>query len=143
MKFVETDRLPIVYCDAWEETKRRWEKEGMTDYDEEMNIFDGPIQSCWLYGPYQDPIPAFEERVLAEDETHVKVQNPRGQIEIRAKQGTSMPFFAEYPIKSRADWDGYKYRFDPGSPGRYPDNWEQLVGERETKDSGEIRGVAV
>ena len=54
-----------------------------------------------------------------------------------------MPFFAEYPVKSRADWDSYKNRFDPNSPGRYPANWEQLVAERKTKDSGEIRGVAV
>jgi len=36
MKFMDTDRLPIVYCEAWEETKQRWQKEGMTNFDQEL-----------------------------------------------------------------------------------------------------------
>jgi uroporphyrinogen decarboxylase len=81
--------------------------------------------------------------ILAETDAHCDVQNYLGQKERRLKDSTSMPFFFDYPIKCRADWESYKKRLNPDSPGRYPDNWDDLVRERKTTAAGEIRGVAV
>lgn len=143
MRFLNIDRLPLLYWDAWEDTKQRWKVEGMRNYNQELSSFDGPMQSCWLYGMFQGPIPAFEEKIIHEDDRYLDVQNYVGQIERRLKSGTSMPFFIDYPIKSRVDWERYKKRFDSNTVGRYPHNWAQLVRERKTIESGEIRGLAV
>jgi len=143
MKFQTTDRLPLLHCDPWDETKRRWETEGTVDWNHEFDGFDGPLQSCWLYGPFQGPIPPYEEKVIREDREYLDVQNDIGQIERRLKHRTSMPFFTGYPVKTRADWEKYKKLLDPDSPGRYPAHWNQLVQERKTTASDEIRGLAV
>jgi len=143
MRFQNVDRLPVVHMGFWDDTLRRWEKEGMADLKLELEGFDGPMQNCWLYGQYQEPIPAFDEKVLREDENSRDLQNRKGQIERCFKSQTSMPAFLEFPVKNRRDWDEYRKRFDPDSAGRYPDEWERLVAERKGKAADEVRGVAV
>jgi len=143
MTFQSVDRLPLLTMGVWEETRRRWESEGMTDYQQEIRGYDGPLQSAWLYGRFQEPIPAFEETVLNRTDSYVDAQNTIGQIERRLAGTTSMPFFLQYPVASRKDWQRYKERLHPDSPGRYPDDWDRLVKERRTTAKDEIRGVAV
>ncbi|NQT03014.1 MAG: hypothetical protein HQ580_13380 [Planctomycetes bacterium] len=143
MQFLSTDRLPLLYWGAWDDTRRRWEKEGMTDYKKEFAGFDGPMQVCWLYSQFQGPIPPFEEKTLQETEEYADKQNYVGQVVRTFKQHTSMPYFMEYPVKSRSDWNKYRKRLDPSSHGRYPENWELLVRKRKAEQSGEIRGLAV
>lgn len=143
MKFEETDRIPILSWDPWSETMERWKKEGMIDYQQEIAVFDGPMQSTWLYRDYHAPIPAFEEKVLWENDTHIRVQNKFGQIELYLKEGTSMPFHEKYPIKCRQDWEDYKKRLEPYDDGRYPEDWAELVEKRSTTDADQIRGVCV
>ena len=143
MRFQTVDRLPILSCAPWQTTVERWLSEGMQDLENEFAAFDGPMQSCWLYGKYQGPIPAFEEITLAETGDYRDTQNYLGQKERWLKSATSMPFFLEYPVKSRPDWESYKQRLNPHSPGRYPENWAELLLERNTTAAGEIRGVAV
>ncbi|HEY3416896.1 MAG TPA: uroporphyrinogen decarboxylase family protein [Armatimonadota bacterium] len=143
MRFEPVDRLPLLHMGLWQETEQRWLAEGMTELTAELAGFDGPLQSCWLYGPYQGPIPAFEPEIINRTAQYIDQRNELGQIERRSIGQTSMPFFLEYPVSSRADWDGYKRRLDATSPERYPDNWTTLVDERSTTAAGEIRGVAV
>lgn len=143
MYFQRVDRLPRLACGPWSTTERRWRTEGMQDINREFAAFDGPMQSCWLYGKFQGPLPAFEEIKLAETDTYRDTQNYLGQKERLLKDTTSMPCFMEYPVKSRVDWKAYQKRLNPDSPGRYPDNWDALVRERKTTAAGEIRGVAV
>ena len=143
MRFQSVDRLPLLASWPWPVTEQRWHAEGMRDIKSEFTAFDGPMQSCWLYGKFQGPIPAFEEMVLTETDTYRDTQNSFGQKERCLKGTTSMPCFLEYPVKSRADWQVYQKRLNPDSPGRYPDNWDDLVRERKTTAAGEIRGVAV
>jgi uroporphyrinogen decarboxylase len=101
------------------------------------------MQSCWLYGCFQWPIPSFEEKVLVESENYIERQNYLGQIEGVFKDCTSMPAFLKYPVTSQKDWEKYRKRFDPDSPERYPNDWQRLVQNRQTVESEEIRGVAV
>lgn len=143
MRFAEVDRLPLLHFYPWEDTIRRWQAEDMTNLDREFRAYDGPMQSCWLYGNYQGPLPAFEETVIHEDECFIDSRSALGQIQRRFKNQTSMPAFLKYPITCRADWQDYKKRFNPDSPGRYPEDWERLVQERKTSAAAEIRGVAV
>lgn len=143
MRFQNVDRLPILTWGPWPTTEERWRPEGMRDVESEFAAFDGPMQSCWLYGKYQGPLPPFEEITLEETDAYRDVQNYLGQKERWLKSTTSMPFFFEHPIKCRSDWESYKQRFNQDSPGRYPPDWDKLVRERQTTAAGEIRGVAV
>ena len=145
MRFQDVDRLPLLFNSRWETTRVRWRNEGMTGDVErhERDGFDGPMQSCWLYGRNQGPIPAFEEKVLREDERYCDTQEYTGQKQRKLKDVTSMPHTYEYPIKTRKDWVAYKKRLQPDSPGRFPENWEQLVSERHTVRAGDVQAVAV
>ena len=143
MRFQGVDRIPLLHPGLWRETAERWQKEGMLTETQELAGFDGPMQSCWLYGRFQGPIPPFEEKVLVESENYIERQNYLGQIERVFKDHTSMPAFLKYPVTSRKDWEKYRQRFDPDSPERYPNDWQRLVQNRQTVESGEIRGVAV
>ena len=131
MRFEEVDRLPTMIMGLWPETLERWRAEGMTSLAAEMVRFDAPLQSCWLYGRCQGPIPAFDEETLAETDRHRDTRNYLGQMQRAFRGATAIPAFLDYPIKGRADWESYKKRFDPSSAGRLPRAWEQLVEEQQ------------
>lgn len=143
MRFEPVDRLPVLTFELWPDTRQRWTSEGMVSEAEEFALFDGPMQSCWLYRDSQRPIPGFVEEVLDETDLYTDARNCLGQVERRLKGSMSMPHFLEYPLKSRQDWEEYRNRLDPDTPGRYPDDWAECVIRRKTTDTGEIRGVAV
>ena len=143
MRFEEVDRLPMVVMGLWPETVERWRAEGMTSLAAEMVRFDAPLQSCWLYGRYQGPIPAFDEQLLSETDKYRDTRNYLGQLQRAFRNATAIPAFLDYPIKNRADWEAYKKRLDPSSIGRLPPAWEQLVEERKGPAASEVRGLAV
>jgi hypothetical protein len=143
MRFEEVDRLPTTVMGLWPETLERWRAEGMSSLAAEMVRFDAPLQSCWLYGRYQGPIPAFDEELLAETDRYRDSRNYLGQTQRAFRGATAIPAFLEYPIKGRADWESYKKRFDPSSAGRLPPDWDQLVAERKGPAASEVRGLAV
>ena len=39
-----------------------------------------------------------------------------------------MPIFLEYPVKNEQDFEKIKEKFNPDSPGRFPENWDELIG---------------
>ncbi|MFH0965518.1 MAG: uroporphyrinogen decarboxylase family protein [Planctomycetota bacterium] len=143
MRFEAVDRLPILTHAPWDDTLTRWKKEGMESLEAEFAPFDGPMQSCWLYAGHQGPIPPFEEKVVAETQEYQDKQNYIGQIRRNIIGHTSIPYFLRYPVQSRKDWESYKRRLDPYSPGRYPQDWDAVVQARKAADAGEICGVAV
>lgn len=65
MRFQSVDRIPLLHMGVWRETAERWQKEGMLSETQEFAAFDGPMQSCWLYGKFQGLLPAFGEIKLA------------------------------------------------------------------------------
>ncbi|MBU4201209.1 MAG: hypothetical protein KKG09_05905 [Verrucomicrobia bacterium] len=79
MRFQSVDRIPLLHMGVWRETAERWQKEGMLSETQEFAAFDGPMQSCWLYGKFQGLLPAFGEIKLAcesgslECDTHSEV----------------------------------------------------------------------
>lgn len=142
MRFEPVDRLPALVMGLWPETDDRWKQEGMASQADEFAAYDGLMQNVWLYDRYQGPLPAFEPEEVGRTSEYIDVRNSIGQIERRFVEWASMPCFLEYPVKNRADWQEYKRRLNPDSPGRYPDDWPKLVEDRKTIDAGEIRGVA-
>ena len=138
MTFQPVDRPPfMVLMGAWPETLARWRDEGMSaDKDMQTDLADrfGLDDFCrHPLGVNFGMCPAFEETVLEEDDESKVIRNAGGVTCRVARHATSAPMFLEFPVKGRHDWERIMAeRFDPDSPRRFPDNWEQIVDERST-----------
>ena len=74
-------------------------------------------------------IPAYEPRIISEDEHTVTLINAVGQMVKRLKESweTGMPMYLDWPVKDRATWNEHKKRLDPNTPERWPSDWNAYV----------------
>jgi len=72
-------------------------------------------------------LPRYEERVVDEDEDYITQLSDRGVLMRTPKSpdAMSMPEHLEYPVKTRADWEALKARYDPSDPDRFPSEWAE------------------
>ncbi len=126
-RFEPVDRPVLKEWGPWESTLRRWRDEGMEgDWPPHLAECD-PV---WTVPVNFGPLPVHEYAVVEEDEDTIAYVDERGITRREFKQGreTSMPNFIDYPIKTRRDWEAkVAWRYDPDTPGRFPDNWDELV----------------
>ena len=78
--------------------------------------------------------PGYERRVISEDEQTVTYVGGGGQTIKSIKDRFSMPMFLDWPVKDRATWNEHKKKLDPGTPGRWPADWDALVEELNGQD---------
>lgn len=52
--------------------------------------------------------PAFEEKVIYEDKKYIEKINSKGIRTRELKDGSSMPMWLEFPVKTKADWEEIK-----------------------------------
>lgn len=124
MHFEAVDHPPVWEWSPWPTTLRRWQEEELGEgqqapqYNECENNKECPVD-FWMR-------PRFEECVVAEDERFVTRRSDRGIVSRTFKDAdqASMPEHLEYPVKSLADWQALKPRFDPADPGRFPASWQ-------------------
>jgi uroporphyrinogen decarboxylase len=77
------------------------------------------------------PVPAFEHRIVAEDEeTYTEITGMGATVRRRRDNPTMFYGHIDHPIKTRADWEDYKHRFSASSPGRVPKDWMSAVVPR-------------
>ena len=75
-------------------------------------------------------IPAYEPRIITEDERTVTYINGEGQtLKVLKDNSMRMPMFIDWPVKDRATWNEYKKRLDPNTPERWPADWNAYVQE--------------
>jgi len=78
--------------------------------------------------------PAYEPRIIAEDEHTVTYINGFGQTAKGFKDNPDrMPMFLDWPVKDRATWNKFKKRLDPNTPERWPSDWNAYVQEMNSK----------
>ena len=124
MRFQPVDRAPLKEWSPWESTIANWTAQtGQTR--EQVLAYLGECDPECGTGVDFSMHPPFEERVVAEDDTTVTKIDRMGLTHRQFKQGpeTSMPEFVGFPVTTRDDWQRIKRRFDPTTPGRYPDDW--------------------
>lgn len=127
MRFEPVDRIPLWEWGPWPSTLRRWQREGLdADRPAQLGECDAKLQcgvDLWM-------LPRFEQRVLREDDESVTAVTDRGIIArtLKDPDGMSMPEHLEYPVKSRADWEVLKKRFDPSDSARFPVDWSERCG---------------
>ncbi len=143
----------------WPETLRKWVKQGApeqilnerfrADYFQlDFVPWIGDIRSgLWWAGKMTDLghgikvgeggppiIPAFEPRIVSEDERTITVINCSGQTVRYLKEDPSrMPMFLDWPVRDRATWKEYKKRLEPSAPERWPADWNTWVQEMKDK----------
>lgn len=111
-----------------EETLDRWEKEGFPKGINPCEFFKFDKIKWVSYQPY-DPVPAYDETIISEDNENIIKRNKKGAIVKIDKRHSesSMPFWLEHPIKSKEDFREYKKRFDWKTIERYPANWDEFI----------------
>lgn len=134
MHYENPDRLPFYqFIGFWSETTNRWYGEGLPTGMSVQDYFgfDKREMIPLDYGP----IPQFVPKTLHEDERYRTVVRTNGITVKVLKTNTSMPGFIEFPVKTRADWENIKKRYDPKDAKRYPKTWgDELIDYYNTVD---------
>lgn len=126
----KVDRLPFTfYFGPWEETIARWRQEGLEEgrnWDDDLGFDAGFVHVNVNLG-YS---PAFEYKVIEDKGDTLIVRDALGILQEIGKGWSSIPRYIEYPVKGWKDWEKLKKeKLNPDDPGRFPDNWQQLVRE--------------
>ena len=127
MRYEPFDRVPVLAFEPYEVSAlARWRGEGLPAGTD-------PIQFLGMdhfdYLPINwGPLPAFSEAPITEDAEWVVQRNFMGAI-VRCRKDNPTMFYGhlEHPVKTRADWERYKERFDPATPGRLPADLESAI----------------
>jgi len=110
-------------------TLERWHKEGLPEDDSHVRIH-GLEHSEGVPIDF-GPLPPYEEKVLQEFGDHKIIRDRTGAIVEYEKKPATPGFVTrkwhEFPVKSEEDFEEMIWRYDPRSPARYPDFWEDRV----------------
>ena len=137
-QYRKVDHVPDVEFGYWDETLRRWHREGLPRWvndNYKADIFFGFEAWYWHKVPCAVPFRKFEYKVLWEDDRRRVVRDEMGIVKMEFKEGrgTSIPSFIEHPVKDWDSWESYKERFELDDIW-YPENWEELLEEWEDRD---------
>ena len=122
-----------------ESTLAVWREQGLP---EGMNYMDALHQELGIQPDPQRPmpglnvtfkmIPEFEEKVLEHKDGHYIVQDWMGAITeisdrfdytyIRSARDFVTRKWHKFPVENRKDWEKMAWRFNPDTPGRFPDD---------------------
>ena len=142
MLFGTPDKVPFEPGGPRQSTLRAWHRQGLP---QEGNWFDHLAREIGLPPGAESPhvyhgvsfrmIPEFEEKVLERRDGHLIVQDWKGNVcEISDEFGiehlrNAIDFvtrrWIKLPVESHADWEDMKKRYDPGGPGRFPDDFAE------------------
>lgn len=117
------DRLPYVFGGPRASTFAAWRKQGLTEEQQRnWNRFIGADGGMGMGKFYTGPLPPFEETILSEegnvrlwiDGWGVKRMDAIDQ----PTEGFATRKYLEFPVKTPADFEKMKERFDPHTPER-------------------------
>ena len=119
------DRLPYVFSGPRESTFGAWRMQGLSQ-EQETNWADFLGQDVWTLSLGRTdfgPLPPFEERVLEEHgNLRIWVDNwgvKRMDAIRQPTTGFATRKYLEFPVKTSADFEKMKRRFDPRTPERF------------------------
>ena len=121
------DRVPFgvgIGWQPWGDAMDNWRRDsGDANLDIRQrfgfdNDFAHPSMSLGIF-------PAFERRVLEENEEFIIWRDERGITKRDRRNGGSMPEFLDYPVKTPEDWERLKTeRLRIDEPGRITQDWD-------------------
>lgn len=149
--FGKPDKVPLQPGGPRESTLEAWHRQGLP---EGVDYYEFLLETLGIEYEPRGPevslgvsfrmIPEFEEKVLEHKDGHYIVQDWMGAItEISDKYDytylrTAKDFVTrkwhKFPVQNHADWEGMKKRFDPKTPGRYPEDFEERCKALQNRD---------
>lgn len=136
MEYQPVDRVPNYEVGVWEQTKDRWQQEGLDIHNLHWDWFTGEEMfgmDAREYIPvYYGMKPQFDYEVLEETDRYVIARNTEGAITRALKEGTvrgmrtSMDEYMEFPVKNAEDFHELKKRFNPQHASRFPPQWKEF-----------------
>jgi len=141
LTFGRPDRIPLSPGWPRESTLAAWRQQGLppdrhffTVLLDTLGIEPEPTQPHLPLGVSFRMIPQFEEKVLDHRHGHYLLQDWMGAIVeisdrydytyLREAKDFVTRKWHKFPVRTRADWEQMKRRYDPHSPGRFPDDFE-------------------
>lgn len=116
-----TDAIPVMRLEPYEDDGIvGWRSQGLPE-DQSPDEFLG-ISSIQLVPVHTGPVPAFEQRIIAEDAETFTETDWMGCTVRRSKAHPTMYYgFLDHPVKTREDWERYKTHFRLNEPERVMD----------------------
>ncbi|MFH0796575.1 MAG: uroporphyrinogen decarboxylase family protein [Candidatus Omnitrophota bacterium] len=137
MNYQPADRMMVWDFYYWPETLERWKKEGLPE-DADPAEFLGIDKRWKLLEVKTGPYPVFGEEVIKDEgETVIMLDSWGRRVRVpksEKKRESTFPQFLEFPIKKRADFEGYCKRLNPTESGRYPNDWPEVVRKHKSRD---------
>ncbi len=117
------DRMPYVFGGPRQSTFAAWRKQGLSEEQQaNWHTFTGADGGMGIGKVYCGPIPPFEERVIEETGNYRVWIDSWGVKRLDAINQPTPGFatrkYFEFPVKTPADFEEMKTRFDPHSPER-------------------------
>ncbi|MCW4040363.1 MAG: uroporphyrinogen decarboxylase family protein [Candidatus Bathyarchaeota archaeon] len=144
--FHEVDRVPDYEFGYWKETINRWHQEGLPTEKKTHRAIELHLDLEGWESVAKLPLrsglwPPLPERILAEGEGRMTIDDGMGGIQLQTIETSSPPHYIRYPLATREAWERLKPFFDPETIGRFPLNWEEITTSY--RDSGELVGIEV
>ena len=151
LTFGKPDKVPLMPGGPRESTLAAWHRQGLPEgrnyYEvllEILGIEPEPTQSKVNLGVSFQMIPKFEEKVLEHKDGHYIVQDWMGAITeisdeydytyIRSAKDFVTRKWHKFPVENRKDWEEMKTRYDPNTPGRFPEDFQQRCQVLQDRD---------
>ncbi len=158
MDFDTSVAPPLYEMGYWSGTVRRWYKEGLPrrqgvpEYLGSGESVNGPLtggkKKCkdpgivvrFDKGGERFPLehwifPEFEPQVLEDLGDRLIIIDEMGIRKKSSREKDSIPEYYEWPVKTRNDWERFREeRLNPKTPGRYPQNLDEVIQEFEDRD---------
>ena len=140
LKFESVDHPPLYPDGPWQDTLKRWEKEGLPVGINLQEYFQLDGLKFEYAGPNTGVYPPFEEKTVYEDENTIIKIDCYGRKVRDFKNHTSMPEWLEFPVKNPEDFKKViDERFNPALvEERWTKEWEVKKGiwlkEQEKRD---------
>lgn len=148
MEFDRSVPPPLWEMGYWGITVQRWRDQGMTEFKGDLagrrlpgkSVAGLPVMTdaagrdlvglepsgerfpgnYWIW-------PEFEPRILEQRGSWQLMVDEMG-VQMEVSLEGSAPRYRSWPVSTREDWEAFKAeRFDPGAPGRYPDNMKEVI----------------
>jgi uroporphyrinogen decarboxylase len=107
----------------------KWREQGLPPDDSYVRIHG--IERADRLPINFNPLPAYKQEVLGEFGGHILVRNHLGQVVEHEKDPKLVDYqtraWHDFPVKAREDFEEMKWRYNPESPGRYPDFWDETA----------------
>jgi hypothetical protein len=140
--FDDPDKIPFSPGGPRESTLAAWHTQGLPEganwhslLVDEVGIIPEPTMPQVQPGVSFQMIPTFEEKVIEHRDGHYIVQDWMGAITeisdrydytyIRVPRDFVTRRWHKWPVENRDDWEQMKWRFDPSTPGRFPEDFEE------------------